>query len=57
MTVVTTGQKVPVSGWFVDRHGHRLFLQRDHLAPICPYLGPEPTAWRLVRPVEDDRPR
>ncbi len=49
--MVANGQRVPVTGWFVDRHGHRLFLRRDDLAPLCPYRGAEPTVWRLVQAV------
>lgn len=55
MIVVTSGQKIPVSGWFVDRHGHRLFLRRDDLAPICPHLGPEATTWKLLAPMGNER--
>ncbi|MGH9051789.1 MAG: hypothetical protein ACRDWX_02035 [Acidimicrobiia bacterium] len=48
MIQVANGQRVPVTGWFVDRHGHRLFLQRGRLVPVCPRVGHVTTAWRLV---------
>ncbi len=51
MTIIYNGQKVPVSGWFEDRHGHRLFLQQGHFAPICPRFGPETAMWRLLKAV------
>ena len=47
------GQEATVTGWFVDRHGHQLFLQRGQLAPICPRSGPATALWRLVREVPD----
>jgi hypothetical protein len=46
--VVWNGQPAPVAGWFVDGHGHRVFLREGDLAPICPHFGPAPVAWRLL---------
>jgi hypothetical protein len=40
---------VPVEGWWVDPHGHRLFLRAGDLTPICPHSGPSPVAWTLIR--------
>lgn len=54
MIVVVNGQRVPVTGWFVDGHGHRIFLQRTQLAPVCPRRGAETTMWRLVRSIGKD---
>jgi hypothetical protein len=48
MTTVGTGRPAMRSGWYVDQHGHRLFLRRGEPAPICPILGPAATIWRLV---------
>jgi hypothetical protein len=45
--IVWTGQSSPRRGWYVDQHGHRLFLRRGEVAPICPFLGPAASAWRL----------
>jgi hypothetical protein len=45
------GQPVPIDGWWVDPHGHRLFLRVGELAPICPRSGPTAIAWTLVRGV------
>jgi len=55
MIILHNGQTAPTTGWFVDLHGHRLFLQRGQLVPICPHLGPVPTSWRLVSEVADRR--
>lgn len=53
MIVVTNGQSAPVGGWFTDQHGHRLYLRRGEVVPLCPHLGPCGTVlWRLARPVE-----
>jgi hypothetical protein len=56
MPTIWTGQRVPHRGWFVDQHGHRLFLRRGDLAPICPYLGPAGTLWRLSVPIPERLP-
>ncbi|MDX1691902.1 MAG: hypothetical protein R3290_12865 [Acidimicrobiia bacterium] len=48
---VWSGQAVPRGGWFLDGHGHRLFLRAGDLAPICPAMGPAAVAWRLVREI------
>jgi hypothetical protein len=48
MPTVWTGQPSSHRGWYVDLHGHRLFLRRGELAPICPHLGPAATVWRLA---------
>jgi hypothetical protein len=53
--VVSSGRPVPLGGWFVDCHGHRLFLRRGELAPICPMLGPAATSWQLLVEVPDHR--
>ncbi|MDP2623395.1 MAG: hypothetical protein Q8Q29_06320 [Actinomycetota bacterium] len=45
------GQPVPVDGWWIDPHGHRLFLRAGDLTPICPRSGPATVAWTLVRGV------
>lgn len=52
---VWSGMPVPTGGWFVDRHGHRLFLRRGEPAPICPMIGPTPTPWQLLAEVPDHR--
>ena len=51
MTLLYNGQVAKVTGWFVDGHGHQLFMQRGQLAPICPHSGPATALWRLVREV------
>lgn len=53
MMPIHNGQPVSVTGWFVDLHGHQLYLRRSDLAPICPHRGPGPIWWRLVREVAD----
>lgn len=53
MLVIYNGQENPISGWFVDVHGHRLFLRRGDLAPICPHLGPAIARWRLTQEVAE----
>ena len=55
MTTLHNGQQNDITGWFVDLHGHQLFMQRGDLAPICPHSGPSPALWRLVREVADIR--
>lgn len=49
MIFVYNGQENPLTGWYVDSHGHRLFLLAGRLAPICPFQGPGIARWRLVR--------
>jgi hypothetical protein len=51
MLTVYNGQRNPASGWYVDRHGHRLYLRAGDLAPICPRQGPALVMWRLTREV------
>ncbi len=53
VVILHNGQRARVSGWFVDLHGHRLFLRRKDMAPICPHRGPGPMLWRLVQEVAD----
>jgi len=53
MPRVWTGQPSSHRGWYVDQHGHRLFLRRGELAPICPFLGPAGTVWRLMVEIPD----
>ena len=53
--VVYNGQRIDVSGWYVDTHGHQLFLALGSLAPICPHLGPGTAMWRLLRQVGNPR--
>jgi len=45
------GYPVPVGGWYVDPHGHRVFLRAGDLAPICPQLGSQRVSWRLIAPI------
>jgi len=47
--VIASGQRSPVSGWYVDQHGHCVFLRRGEPASLCPILGPASAVWRLVR--------
>jgi hypothetical protein len=54
--IVYNGQQLGNTGWFVDGHGHRLFLQRGDLAPVCPQLGPGVARWRLVQRIDDPAP-
>jgi hypothetical protein len=42
------GYPVPVGGWYVDPHGHRVFLRTGELAPICPQSGAARVPWRLI---------
>lgn len=51
MVVLRNGDIVPAAGWYVDGHGHRLFLQHGHLAPLCPQLGPVPVRWQPLTPL------
>lgn len=51
MLVIHTGTPAPASGYFVDEHGHPLFLRREEPAPICMYSGPAVIRWRLVREI------
>lgn len=53
--VFQNGQVVPVDGWYVDSHGHQLFMPQGSLVPICPHLGPAAVMWRLLRQVGDHR--
>ncbi|NQV06396.1 hypothetical protein HQ535_07580 [bacterium] len=53
--MVYNGYAVPVSGKYVDNHGHILFLRVGDLAPICPMMGPSTVCWRVVRKVPDTR--
>ncbi len=55
MVIQHNGQTVWATGWFVDGHGHRLFLQRGHLVPLCPYSGPASAMWRLVQEVAEKK--
>ncbi len=55
MTTLHNGQQNEITGWFVDVHGHQLFMRRGDLAPICPHAGPAPALWRLVREIADVR--
>lgn len=43
------GQATDRSGWFVDLHGHQLYMREGHLAPTCPHQGHGPMLWRLIR--------
>ncbi len=54
-TPLRTGMPSPWSGWFVDQHGHRLFLRRGEIAPICGFLGPAGTLWRLAVQIPEIR--
>ncbi len=56
MSTMWTGQPAAHRGWFVDQHGHRLFLRKGEMAPICPYLGPIGTMWRLAVPIPEPLP-
>jgi hypothetical protein len=48
--VVTNGQAAPVGGLFLDQHGHRLYLRRGQIVPLCPQYGPfSVVQWRLCR--------
>lgn len=52
-----SGQVSTATGWFVDRHGHRMFIQRGDRVPVCPHVLPTPVRWTLVRIVDDHRLR
>jgi hypothetical protein len=56
MEIVYNGQQLGDTGWFVDGHGHRLFLQRGDLAPICPQSVPGVAQWRLVQRIGNPPP-
>ena len=45
------GHPVPVGGWYVDPHGHRVYLRAGELAPICPQFGAARVPWRLIPPL------
>lgn len=55
--MVHSGHPVPLGGWYVDPHGHRVFLRSGDIAPICPRLGPAAVDWRLVMVVPIARPK
>ena len=57
MPMVYNGQENPRSGWYVDPHGHRLFLRAGDLAPLCPRLGLGTVCWRLLREVVSATPQ
>jgi hypothetical protein len=48
VVIVVNAQPVPVSGWYLDRGGDRLFLRSGDPAPICPRHGMPVTRWQLV---------
>ena len=50
MTTLRNGEPIPAPGWYVDGHGHRLYLQPGSLAPLCPRFGLVPVRWQLVGP-------
>lgn len=56
-TVIASGRRAEVGGWYLDQHGHRLFLRSGEAAPICPHLGPATATWRLVAEVPSPRRR
>ena len=56
MMTLHNGQPSAVQGWYVDMHGHQLFMRRGDLAPLCPYSGPTAALWRLVREVAEMTP-
>ena len=52
MLTLHNGQRLPLTGWFIDTHGHQLYLREGDLAPACPHLGPVlPALWRLIREI------
>lgn len=51
MVIITSGQPAPVSGFYLDEHGHRLFLRPSELAPLCRFSGATPIRWRLIQSV------
>ncbi len=53
MTTIHNGQSSPIQGWYVDLHGHQLFMRRGDLAPLCPHSTPTSALWRLVREVAE----
>ena len=53
--VIHNGQPTLVTGWYVDAHGHQLFLTQGSLAPICPHQGPNSVLWRLLRQVANPK--
>ena len=55
MITLHNGQQNQVQGWYVDLHGHQLFMRRGDLAPLCPHSLPTPALWRLVREVAEVR--
>lgn len=55
MIALHNGQVAPVTGWFIDTHGHRIFLRHGQMAPICPWGMTTMGLWRLVREIAERR--
>ena len=51
MVILFNGQSAPTGGWYVDGHGHRMFLGEGDLAPICSFSGAAAVQWRLVQAI------
>jgi len=49
------GQPARATGWYVDTHGHRVFLRRGDLVPLCPHSGVMTVLWRLLGSPLDGR--
>ena len=55
MIVHYNGQPARATGWYVDTHGHRVFLRRGDLVPLCPHSGVMTVLWRLLGSPLDGR--
>ncbi len=51
MVILRNGDQIPAAGWYVDPHGHRLFLQPGQMAPMCPRFGLVPVQWQPLTPL------
>jgi len=57
MIVQYSGTQVGAAGgYWVDRHGHRVFLCEGKLLPACPLFPFMTTAWRLAQAQGCPRP-
>ncbi|MFQ5947723.1 MAG: hypothetical protein ACE5KX_02535 [Acidimicrobiia bacterium] len=57
MTILWNGEVARVGGWYIDDHGHQLFMRRGDPAPVCPHFLPAAVHWRLVKEIGDISPR
>ena len=47
--ILYNGQRVLTPGWYLDEHGHRVFIGEGNLAPMCTRFGVGITHWQLLQ--------